>query len=100
MGVCAFRLPSERKLALPSHEASLIYELAVANYCYTGDRATLYRALVAIGIGRSACRWHAAHPGQCQMVQVQPAHLGGPGGERATRNLARVMLRPSGEDRG
>jgi hypothetical protein len=51
-------------IVLRTPAAMLDYELAVADYCYDRDRAALYRALLALGISRRDCRWHAAHPGQ------------------------------------
>jgi hypothetical protein len=70
MGARDFRRSSPSMIALPSDEASLDYELAVADYCYSQNRAALYRALIAIGICRSDCLWHAAHPGQRRMVKA------------------------------
>jgi hypothetical protein len=54
-------------LALRNTDAMLDYELAVADYYYGGGRAALYRALFALGISRSECRWHAEHPGQSRV---------------------------------
>lgn|ERR1700722_746990 len=54
----------------------LDYELAVADYCYSRNRAELYRALLALGISRIDCHWHASHPGQRLMragVRLQSA---------------------------
>jgi hypothetical protein len=70
VGVCAFKRPTVDKISVPSDEALLKYELAVADFCYTCDRAVLYRTLISIGIGRRDCRWHAAHPGQRRRVRV------------------------------
>ena len=68
-------------IVLRNPAAMLDYELAVADYCYGRDLASLYRALSALGISRSECRWHAAHPGQSRMCAYADAttspHAGG-----------------------
>jgi hypothetical protein len=64
-GTTSFQAEAERGvIVLRTPAAMLDYELAVANYCYDRDLAALYRALLALGISRDDCRWHAAHPGQ------------------------------------
>jgi len=59
-------------IVLRTSAAMLDYQLAVADYCYGRDRAALYRALLALGVSRSDCIWHAAHPGQKRLQALSP----------------------------
>jgi len=64
----SFQDETERGIIVLRNPATMLdYELAVADYCYDRDLAALYRALLALGISRGECRWHAAHPGQSRM---------------------------------
>jgi hypothetical protein len=44
------------------------YESAVEAFERDGDRAALFRRLMALGLTAGDVRWHAVHPGQRMLV--------------------------------
>ena len=47
-----------------SAEDVIDYENTVAAFAHDGDRCTLFRRLLALGLSAEQARWHAAHPGK------------------------------------
>jgi hypothetical protein len=55
-------------VVLRSDDDVLEYESATIDYNGDGNRGTLCRRLLALGLPTSQIRWHAAHSGQKQMT--------------------------------